>query len=292
MVTTMNIKSSRNFTLVLLIAFCAPIVVAQGWRTYQRKRHDVAMQVAASRVAPLPAYTAVAIDRHGDGSGVSPQAPPAVRVIRAVRNDQSTVEQWEVQLSNPPFVTRDIEMSDGISMKVIDRLKVVSTTQLPRESLTDRPLRRLDPASNCTVLISSGQALFRFAGHARLLNVDVVEVHDDAGQYWLAPSYGCLEMKKIVYRTDAQGVRRASSLREVISLTPGEPDAALFRIPIDYDEVPPSEMGRRECAWKGCGARSAEDQQARRQIEARLDDRYQRLRPSEEYFARRRAGGI
>lgn len=288
----MNSKFNVRFTLLLFGAFLMPLLFAQGWRTYRSKSHTLAMQAAAATVPAVPPYTVVAVDRHGDGNGVPPQAAVAVRVTKAVRSDQSTVEQWEVQLVNPPFITRDIEMNDGISMKVIDRLKVVSTMQLPRESLRDRPLRRLDPASNCTVLLSSGQSLFRFAGRTKLLNVDVVEVHDDAGQYWLAPSYGCLEMKKLVYRTDAQGVRRASSLREVTSLIPGEPDAALFRIPSDYDEVAPSEMGRRECAWKGCRADSASDQAARQQLAAKLDDRYQRHRPSDEYFVRRRATGL
>ncbi len=186
------------------------------------------------------------------------------------------------------FVTRDIQLANGIEMRVMDSLRALSTFQSPPDVVAGRALRRLDPRSDCTVLPSSGQALFRRVGRSTLLGVDVVEVADDAGHYWMAPAYGCEVLKQIVHRRDSNGQIRDTSERVVVSFRAGEPDAALFYVDRDYAEVSPKDMLQRECALRNCGgadrSRSLRDPHLER-----LEQQYRDMRPSEAYFEQRRA---
>jgi hypothetical protein len=90
----------------------------------------------------------------------------------------------------------------------------------------------------------------------------------------VAPPLGCPALKEDYTVTLNTGEERLRSSYEVTSLIPGDPNAALFEIPGDYVERPPSEVLAEEAKLK-----SQETCTACQSSSTGLDEAYRRQRP-------------
>lgn len=98
---------------------------------------------------------------------------------------------------------------------------------------------------------------------------------------WLAPSMSCAEVWRIKTFADGQGNVTDSSELRLDSRSSGEPDASLFAVAPDYEEVGPTEAFRRQLKFTG-----SSDEEVRRLLGgpegkplARMETQYASLKP-------------
>ena len=105
-----------------------------------------------------------------------------------------------------------------------------------------------------------------FAGEETIAGYRTAKIVSNVITAWYALDYGCALVK------DRWGFTTGEvSEKELVALIPGEPDGALFAVPADAREVPPSEriLGpNKECT--GCDAHGIE-------VLRKLDEEYNRL---------------
>jgi hypothetical protein len=109
-----------------------------------------------------------------------------------------------------------------------------------------------------------GQALL---GEENVYGYRAARLQKDGITWWLALDYGCAILKR---RAEWTGQGQAGE-RTLVSLTPGEPQAALFHVPQSYREFPPSAMFAAQTGAAAAGQR--------REALARADELYRRHRP-------------
>jgi hypothetical protein len=172
---------------------------------------------------------------------------------RAQRSDAATVIVDTMYLPRVPRTIRVIRLPDGTWIRLVDAASAKSTCRPKhlevapaRETLFSAPkppncLGPLDKLLGQTVLF--GQP------------VDVVKTWDrgSAGERWLAPALGCLELQWQNADLQPDGSRRIRLDGKLVSFTLGEPDPRLFDSGGSYAEVKPSELLRRE--MKAAGVR-------------------------------------
>jgi hypothetical protein len=170
---------------------------------------------------------------------------------QAQRSDGATVIVDTMYFPRVPRTIRVIRLPDGIIIKLVDAASAKFTCRLKRqaaapvrETLLSAPkppdcLGPLDKLLSRTVLF--GQ------------QVDVVKTWDrgSAGERWLAPALGCLELQWQSANLQPDGSRRVWLDGKLVSFTLGEPDARLFDLGTSYAEVKPSELLRREMKAAG-----------------------------------------
>jgi hypothetical protein len=61
---------------------------------------------------------------------------------------------------------------------------------------------------------------------------------------WLAPDLACKPLKEIAFKRDWTGETSGHFERSAVEIVVGEPIPALFDIPSDFREVPPSSQNR------------------------------------------------
>jgi hypothetical protein len=156
-------------------------------------------------------------------------------VVSAVRSDGSIV-QWIEHRIGQQSSERTIQFASGQEIAVNERAKIKSTT---RNIGAHSARWQRDPASRC---VNS------FAGEPMISLNEVVQGEDVIDDYravrviadnvtrWYALDYGCAPIRDIA----DWGPGKGYSEHQLVSLTPGEPDPALFHVQSDMREAPPS----------------------------------------------------
>jgi hypothetical protein len=156
----------------------------------------------------------------------------------AVRSDGSTL----IKLGASETGSRLIWFASGIEVMTNDRLRLKSTVRKP-ESPPSR-----NPGSGCT---SPGITNEKSWGEQTVEGYRAAKVtsgaKDRALTTWYALDHGCAKVKSSMgFETGDR-----SELR-LVSLIAGEPEAALFDVPGDYQEGPPSALAGPAAAER-CG---------------------------------------
>jgi hypothetical protein len=156
----------------------------------------------------------------------------------AVRSDGSTL----VKLGANETGSRRIWFASGVEVMANDRLRRKSTIRKPVG-----PPRR-DPRSGCTHPDISGE---KFEGEETVDRYRAAKISrgamDRTLTTWYALDHGCAQIKSgLGFETgEASGIR-------LVTLIAGEPEAALFAIPPDYQEGPPSALDEPFKCSPGC----------------------------------------
>lgn len=185
----------------------------------------LAVPRARAQVVSVVPYTVVLAETI---TGPSGQRQPGPLQTWAGRSDGSVA----VRMGLPSSGNREIYFASGIHVLLNDVARVKSTTQRAVEYSWAR-----DARENCTRRIT-GVPLKRNADPVReqMAGYRAVRIQQsDSTTLWFALDYGCALIRQ---RMDF-GAQGASDL-ELVSLTPGEPDTALFTTPSYYTEGPPS----------------------------------------------------
>jgi hypothetical protein len=248
MSTRLLVKAALCLAIVLLTANAVRLAIPKVWA------QSVAVVPNGGTAVP---YTVVLTETVTNAAGQRRAAPTQTF---AVRSDGATV------LKLGDGESRHIRFTSGIQVEVSDVLRVKSTTyRVIRESWL------LDPSENCTksltgtvpAIAKGTTTIEEVAGHR------TVKIVSGSTTRWFALDHACA----LIRRTNNY-MSQGSSQLELVSLTPGEPDDALFQIPADYQEGAPSAFVAAPSA--DCDAACRESQ--KRHLE-RLDKSYYSNRP-------------
>lgn len=159
----------------------------------------------------------------------------------AIRSDGSRVVQ-NTPIRNPANgVERIIMFASGKQVIINDLVNLKSTVAM---NINFAALQR-DPGSKCMNSFA-GKPFFSTRYVTEVIQGEelvsgyktIVIAASDGITRWLALDYGCAILKE---RWD-HGAGRGYSEHNLVTLISGEPGAALFHIPVDAREVPPSEL--------------------------------------------------
>jgi hypothetical protein len=141
---------------------------------------------------------------------------------------------------------RKITLTDGTIFTLVDSIRAKTTwPRMSREQLAAMKARLVDPPKNC---VFPGETL---VGYKTVMNERVAAIrwppmpkyeHVD----WRAPSLGCQSLGYTSYVKESDGNSRPRAEGRPTSLTLGEPDAGLFDLGTNHEELRPSERVRRQ----------------------------------------------
>ncbi len=142
-------------------------------------------------------------------------------------------------------------------------------TSMMKKSLLPASGWQRDPSSRC-INSFAGKPMTSmtetFAGEESVAGYRTAKIARNTITEWYALDYGCAMVK------DRWGFETGEmSEKELVALTPGEPEPALFEVPANAAEVPPSErlLGpTKDCP--GCDAHA-------REVLRKRDEEYKRL---------------
>lgn len=170
---------------------------------------------------------------------------------RAQRSDGATVIVDTMYFPRVPRTIRVIRLLDGTWIRLVDAASAKSTCR-PKHREAAPARETLFSAPRPPNCLGPGDRLVR---QSVLFGqpVDVVKTWDlgSAGERWLAPALGCLELQWQSASLQPDGSRRIELDGKLVSFTLGEPDAQLFDLGTSYAEVKPSELLRREVKAAG-----------------------------------------
>ncbi len=163
------------------------------------------------------------------------------KVIRARRLDGTSVEITSHGLLVPAGLTlRQVRWPNGGYVQLIDKLKVKTTW--PRND--DAPVAST-AYSDCTHRVAPEV----FAGYSRLLEQDVTLIQYPNGSQRVtmsaAPALSCENIAHTVETVRPDGTAIVTYEVKLTKLVAGAPDAALFDLGADYEELPPSKVMER-----------------------------------------------
>lgn len=163
-----------------------------------------------------------------------------VRTI-ALRSDGSRADVTREPRKG--WVMRRLSFSNGIMQTVYDDVQTVSTSQMSGVEMQNRWKASPDPAANCATSINGIHQPHpsTVLGTDSRFGVPVVKVLNGSDlTVWMAPSLGCVILEHSVDWEPSHPGTNKSELK-VDSITRGEPDSSLFRVPSTYTEMPPSQ---------------------------------------------------
>jgi hypothetical protein len=183
-------------------------------------------------------YTAIVLEQEFDGNGKKLHSESS---IRARRSDGS-----EVRSSRRTFPDgRDYEMREITDISSMRRMTLNGAVEtVTTYILGARKAEYLRYASPCARLQERAETTFILGYEARKIE-DRVSVsggeHSVNVQTWVVPELGCLVLREVAtFRK--KGKVESSITREIVELTLGQPDSALFVVPANYKESAPSEV--------------------------------------------------
>jgi hypothetical protein len=235
--------SKRFYFLLMIIAMFSLAV------SFWLSRRNTEAVTANNQSRPVPVYVANFEER------VAQAGRPAVlsrRILRAQRSDGTLVEV-EDRLSLDGkylYTTRNIYCSDGAFVYLRDAQRIgVALANAYRDQHTHS--KRYDPARQCKVPYDDN-ANFQAASEMELvtsLRMRATRLENDSPtihhRIWLAPSLGCLEVRRLAEFKGGDGSITDTSDYALVNLQMAEPPAALFEIPPDYESVNPTQFYER-----------------------------------------------
>jgi hypothetical protein len=217
---------------------------------------DKMVAPAQARMVIVP-YTVILDETVSNAQGRPVAAPSQTW---AVRSDGAVA----VKIGDGEKGSRQIRLSSGLQVEVIDAVQAKSTTLRP---IADLGIP--DPNQNCLPTTGGkSKAGERLAAVERLDGYRVARITAGSTTRWLALDHGCAIVRRIIDFGE-----QGSSRLELVSLIPGEPSESLFLVPANYRETAPSGLGPAPSAK--CDAACEE---ARRAHFERLDATYFKYR--------------
>lgn len=181
--------------------------------------------------------------------------------IQAIRSDGSVL----IQTRNSSSSERTIYFSSGLQVDTNDISRSKSSQVIRGKTFADW---QRNPASNCLYSMAGNSVTSSaetFLGEETISGYRAVKIVRGVVTEWHALDYGCALVKDKWETSTTQ-----FSEKELLALSAGEPDAALFTIPLDFREVSPSE--RITGSNNGCPGCNEHG----KKLLQKLDDQYKR----------------
>lgn len=196
--------------------------------------------------------------------GLAGEAPHlSARYTFAVRSDGSTatVTRKFDRAGKLVASDRDLRMPHGIRVAVADHLRVVTATRAPGLAKPPRsPSEIWTPESNCETSADGLNRRPRSEVGDPIMGFATLKIIEDDSTMrltrWFSPELGCAELRQLAEFKSADGSITDTSERRAVAARPGEPSAALFEWPLEYENLSPSEKYLRAVAHCGCAMNS------------------------------------
>jgi len=164
---------------------------------------------------------------------------------QAQRSDGATVVVDALYFPGAPRTIRMIRLPDGTRINLVDALSSKTTCRPKRREAAPVRETLLGPPKPPDCLGPLDKLLGRTTLFGQPVNIVKTWDRGSAGQRWVAPALGCLELQWQSASFQPDGPRKVRLEGKLVSFTLGEPDARLFDRGARYDEVKPSELLRR-----------------------------------------------
>jgi len=193
-----------------------------------------------------PSFTALKVVKYYANSGAEEMRDTRLEVFRSdgsyAFSQKRHINAGEGRTAASVEMRRALDKQSNVFFTAFPEVSMVSSMPGDRMSLPQRPS---DPSCTDT---SGGVSVDASPNPATILGYRVVKrTHEIslAGsrmrmESWLAPELGCYALRESATRADG----RVKNSEDVISVTSGVSDEALFTVPGDFKEVPPSEAFR------------------------------------------------
>ncbi|MBP6823990.1 MAG: hypothetical protein KA368_20755 [Acidobacteria bacterium] len=265
---SINVRTLKSVKIMLVAVVFATAVQA-GHLVYSTLKANGMRTIKANDMRigdPVPFTVKLSEVFHGpDGTTADTQES-----IWAIRSDGALVRHI-MQKQSKQTSERTIKFISGDEV-VINELTNIKSSTLEKGVNPARWQR--DPASKCinsfagTVMTSLPEVV---NGEEIVNGYRTVKITANNVTSWFALDYGCA-----VVRDKADwGANKGYSEHNLVSLVPGEPAPALFQVPINAKEAPPSErlLSSETDGASHCGARC-------RELLQKFDVRYYANRPT------------
>lgn len=193
------------------------------------------------------AFTATVVTKQYDSLGNETVSQSTIFARKASGSTVTIRDSFRNAQSSKSTTIQSIEEMTAIS--ALNDSKVKMTTRLSTEHL-DR-LRANQGRACATDSASAAQAVLGIPVVTKSSMQDGSDGKKAVIELMLAPSLGCYPMKKDRRVVDANGKLVVREMQEVVNVTLGEPNPALFTIPDDFLEKKPSEAYATEAARLG-----------------------------------------
>jgi hypothetical protein len=252
-----EMKLRKLVLKLLFVLLIVGLLVLVGRLMYSR------LSVQAARQDRSIPYTVILRETVHQPNGTT---TVAMEVTWAIRSDGSTVRRF-VHKSDRADSQRTVQFSTGLEVAINELTN--SKTSMMKKSLLPASGWQRDPSSRCINSLAGKpmtSTTETFVSEETVAGYRTAKVVSDVITAWYALDYGCALVK------DRWGFETGEvSEKELVALTGGEPNPALFEVPANAAEVPPSErlLGpTKEC--KGCDGHGLE-------VLRKLDEEYKRL---------------
>lgn len=224
-------------------------------------------------------FTMIMVSQGSQAARESGKELRGIRTLLAVRSDGSSatvsLEPDGDLKSLPQFGDRSLILRlQRQHVYLLDRLKLKTTTAIQVGNVIPPPHPTCLPAD---------QGMSKFVKEDTVLGwpafvYESIHTGKDGtitkNTRWFAPVLNCRDMQGRLDITDAAG-RVKTLWNRPASVSPGEPDAALFAVPDEYREVSPGEMERERARVAG---RTALPSSLEERLKSK-DEAYSRARP-------------
>jgi hypothetical protein len=220
----------RPGTLTMVFWLCFVALLANGLRVMLTTA-KIHASGHASRGTIHP-YTSILKETVYDPRG---HAMPGGTYTWSVRADGSRAVRLEDRPGSTT-VQRKIDFATGDRVSLVEASRLKST--MVRVN-TDPAEWIRDPESKCLDSIN-GQKMTpgeELSGNENIDGYRTAKVMNNTMTFWYSVDYGCALVK-----SEATWQDGSRTVQELATLLPGEPSPALFTVPADYSEVPPSKM--------------------------------------------------
>jgi hypothetical protein len=274
-------KASVFFTLgvgalSLLAGVLAFRFVNSPYWTIQR------VEASARNFTP---YAVSLMETTVDSTGARIQA----RRVAAMRSDGSMIEINQSLDKDGGIVydQRKLTWADRLTVDFMPQLRAKSTRRSPASAfaLFYTGMKRV-ASEQCLATLSGertrdtmGEVLVNTetVGAWRAVHTRISQPNSPVIDSWYAPELGCALVRQVIgYQNSSQtgALIQGQSEKVIEWALAGEPDSALFAVPADYEEMPPSELAGRQ-AERRTGSRSCLNPE----IQKAADERYFAQRP-------------
>jgi hypothetical protein len=179
--------------------------------------------LSASAAGPFRPYTVVVRESAHDKAG---KETLGSRYTEAMRSDGARMSSVQTQKTGALNVTtRVLDLPGGINVQFNDALLLKSTRKVA-SSEGGRAAQ-----TNCAYDVE------KFEGIEALSGYRVAHIRRDGRDSWYAVDYSCAIVRERMGWGDG-----GWNEKTLVSLTPGEPQPALFANPANFKEVPPSQL--------------------------------------------------
>lgn len=251
---------SIRFLLILGCLLGVSLLVAQvtGQRVHRSRQRTLALQLSTNTNIPSPIPLQVRYQEIlSDGVLPAKRISTSRLVVVDPDGSEGTFEDQYTHEGKLYFSHSHFKLKGGISADIDNTLKIFTAYRMPEPDFEDRrrQLAKWDPASRCTVTFDQQNRRADPSSASQILGYEALvfptETKDTRITHWVAPSLGCLVLRRYAEFAGPAGDWKESSDLIATEIRLEAPAKSLLAMPTGFTPATPSETYRREAQYWG-----------------------------------------